>query len=152
MRHGEAWRAAVRGVAESRILLRDGTATRCQGRGWGTESCLETQSKTEGGCCCFPRVTSPGLHGLFFPLLVMLPSEIPKLPSDPLVRCFLVFGNFSFMTPFQGWVSITNSFASLLVFYILSDLLSKRTYCLSGCLASSASVQKLFCGGCSAFK
>ena len=24
----------------------------------------------------------------FFPLLVMLPSEIPKLPTDPLVRGF----------------------------------------------------------------
>jgi len=47
-----------------------------------------------------------------------------------------------------GWVSIPNSF----VFYILSYLLLKRMGYLFGCLVSSASVQKLFCGSCSAFK
>ena len=31
-------------------------------------------------------------------------------------------------------------------------LLSKRMGCLSGCLVSSASIQKLFCGSCSAVK
>ena len=36
-----------------------------------------------------------------------------------------------------------------LVFYIFSYLLSKRMGCLSGCLVSSASFQKLFCGSCS---
>ena len=36
-----------------------------------------------------------------------------------------------------------------LVFYISSYLLSKRMGCLYGCLVSSASVQKLFCGSCS---
>ena len=47
----------------------------------------------------------------------MLPSEIPKLPTDPLVRGFpgvwkLLFYN-----------SIPNSFVSLFIFYILSYLL-----------------------------
>ena len=51
-----------------------------------------------------------------------------------------------------GRVSVPNSFVSLFVFYILSYLLSKRADCLSGCLVSSASIQKLFCGSCSAFK
>ena len=41
---------------------------------------------------------------------------------------------------------------TLFVFYILSYLLSKRMGCLSGCLVSSASVEKLFCESCSAFK
>ena len=36
-----------------------------------------------------------------------------------------------------------------LVFYISSYHLSKRMGCLYGCLVSSASVQKLFCGSCS---
>ena len=55
-------------------------------------------------------------------------------------------GNFSsFTTPSPGQVSIPNSFVSLLVFYILSYLLLKRMDCLSACLVSSASVQKLFC-------
>ena len=39
-----------------------------------------------------------------------------------------------------------------LSFYLLSYLLSKTMGCLSGCLVSSASVHKLFCGICSAFK
>jgi len=38
------------------------------------------------------------------------------------------------------------------VFYIFSYLLSKTMGCFSGCLMSSASIQKLFCGIYSAFK
>ena len=84
---------------------------------------------------------------VFF-LPVMLPSEIPKLPTDP-----PVFGNFSsFTTPSLGWVSIPNFFVSLFIFYILSYLLSKTMGCISGCLVSTVSFQKLFCGICSAFK
>ena len=41
---------------------------------------------------------------------------------------------------------------SLFIFYILSYLLSKTMGGISGCLMSSASIQKLFCGICSAFK
>ena len=63
-----------------------------------------------------------------------------------------MFGNFSLKTPFLGWVSIPNTFVLLFIFYILSYLLSKIIGCLSGCLMFSASVQKLFCGICSAFK
>ena len=83
----------------------------------------------------------------YFFLPVMLPSEIPKLPTDVLVRGFpgvwklLLFYN-----------SIPNSFVSLFIFYILSYLLLKTVSCLSGCLVSSASAQRLFCGICSVFK
>ena len=64
-----------------------------------------------------------------------------------------MFGNLSsFMTPSLEQVSIPNSFVSLFIFYILSYLLSKTMSCLSGCLVSSASIQRLFCGICSAFK
>ena len=45
-----------------------------------------------------------------------------------------------------------NSFVSLFIFYILSYLLLKTMGCFSGCLMSSASDQKLFCGVCSVFK
>ena len=56
----------------------------------------------------------------------MLPSEIPKLPTDPLF--FLVFGNFpSFKSPSPGWVSVPNSFVSFFIFYILSYLLLKAS-------------------------
>ena len=43
-------------------------------------------------------------------------------------------------------------FVSLFIFYIFSYLLSKTMGCFSGCLMSSASIQKLFCGFYSAFK
>ena len=57
-----------------------------------------------------------------------------------------------FKTPFPGWISIPTSFVSLFIFYTLSYLLLKTMGCLSGCLMSSASIQKLFCGVCSVFK
>ena len=38
------------------------------------------------------------------------------------------------------------------VFYSLSYVFLKRMGCLSGCLVPSTSIQKLFCGSCSAFK
>ena len=61
--------------------------------------------------------------------------------------------NFSlFKTPFLRWSSIPTSFVSLFVFYIFSYLLLKTMGCFSGCLMSSAGIQKLFCGIYSAFK
>ena len=81
----------------------------------------------------------------------MLPSVNPKIPTDTPV-CFLLCGNFSFMTPFPGGVSVPKSFVTVFVFYILSYLLLKRLGCLFGCLVFSANVEKLFCGSCSAFK
>ena len=64
-----------------------------------------------------------------------------------------MFANFSlFKTPFLGWISIPTTLVSLFIFYILSYLLLKTMGCLSGCLMSPASIQKLFCGICSAFK
>ena len=66
---------------------------------------------------------------------------------------FLVFGNFSlFKTPFPGRNSVPPSFFSFFVFYIFSYLLSKTMGCFSGCLMSSAGIQKLFCAIYSAFK
>ena len=81
----------------------------------------------------------------------MLPSEIPKLPTDPPVRGFPgVWKLLLFRLPsWDGSPSLT--LLSLFIFYILSYLLSKTVGCLSGCLMSSASTQKLFCGICSAF-
>ena len=83
----------------------------------------------------------------------MLLSEIPKLPTDPLVREFP--GVWKLLLSYDSlprMVSVPNSFVSLFIFYFLSYLLSKTIGCLSGCLVSSASVQKLFCGICSVFK
>ena len=66
-------------------------------------------------------------------------------------KYFLEFGNFSFKTPFLGRISIPTSFVTLYLLHFVY-LLLKTIDCLSGCLMSSASIQKLFCGICSAFK
>ena len=82
----------------------------------------------------------------------MLPSVVPKLATE-LAECFLVFGNFSlFRTLFLGQSSIPTSFVSLFVFYVFFYLLLKTLGCFSGCLLSSAGIQKLFCGIFSASK
>ena len=83
----------------------------------------------------------------------MLPSEVPRLAIDSLVRVFPgVWKLLSFFkTPFPGRISIPTSFVSLFIFYIFSYLLSKTMGCFSGCLMSSAGIQ-LFCGIYSAFK
>ena len=82
----------------------------------------------------------------------MLPSEIPKLTTDLPVRVFpAVWKLLSVLRlPFQD--SIPTSFVSLFIFCIFSYLLLKIMGCLSVCLMSSASIQKLFCGIFSAFK
>ena len=90
---------------------------------------------------------------LFIFLPVILPSEVPRLTTDSLVRVFPGVWKLLFLkTPFLGWISIPTSFVFLFIFYSFSYLLSKTMGSLSGCLLSSASIQKLFCGICSAFK
>ena len=83
----------------------------------------------------------------------MLPSEIPRLTTDPPVTVFPgVWKLLSFLI-LPSWDRSSLPLLSLfLFFYILSYLLSKIMGCLSGCLMSSASTQKLFCGIFSAFK
>ena len=88
---------------------------------------------------------------LFFP-----PSYVALSASKAHYRqpqeCFLLLGNFClFKTPFLEWSSIPTSFVSLFVFNT-TYLLLKTMGCSSGCLMSSASIQKLFCGIYSAFK
>ena len=48
-----------------------------------------------------------------------------KTTHRPAGECFLVFGNFSFKTPFPGWIFVSTSFVCLFIFYILSYLLFK---------------------------
>ena len=82
----------------------------------------------------------------------MLPSVLPRLGTDSAVRRFPGVWKLLFKTPFPGRSSVPTSFVSLFVFYIFSYLLSKTMGCFSGCLMSSAGIQKLFCGISSAFK
>ena len=92
-----------------------------------------------------------GFYLFIFSSRLCCPLRFQNSPQTCRWEGFLMFGNF-FTTPSPEWISIPNSFVSLFVFYILSYLLLKRMGCLSGCLVSSASVQKLFCGICSVFK
>ena len=73
------------------------------------------------------------------------PLRFQNSPQTHSWEGFLLFGNFSFITtPSSGQVSVLNSFDSFFVFYILPYLLSKRMCCLSGCLVTSANIQKFF--------
>ena len=87
---------------------------------------------------------------LFF-LPVMLPSVVPRLATDLAVRVFPgVWKLLSFLRlPSQDG---SPSLPLLSLFYIFSYFLSKTMGCFFGCLTSSASIQKLFCGIYSAFK
>ena len=95
---------------------------------------------------------------LFF-LPVMLPSVLPRLATDSAGRVFpgvwkplfLKFPSWDGL-PFLGWSSLPTSFVSFSIFYIFSYLFLKTMICFYGCLMSSASIQKLFCGVCSALE
>ena len=96
---------------------------------------------------------SVGLIIYLFFLWVMLPSVVPRLATDSAVSVsWCLETSLFFKTPFPGQSSLPTSFVSLFIFYIFSYLLSKTMGCFSGCLMSSAGIQKLFCGICSAFK
>ena len=89
----------------------------------------------------------------------MLPSVFPRLATElgreSVFWCLetsLLKIPFPGQASLLGWSSLPTSFVSLFVFYIFSYLFSKTMVCFSGCLMSSASIQKLFCGVCSALK
>ena len=84
----------------------------------------------------------------------MLPSEVTKLTTDLSVRVFPGVWKLLSILRLPSWdrsLSPT-SFVYLFICYIFSYLFSKTMGCFSGCLMSSASIQKLFCGIYSAFK
>ena len=89
----------------------------------------------------------------------MLPSVLPKLATDSAVRMFPGVWKPLFLRvssrdgiPFPGQSSLPASFVSFFIFYIFSYLFLKPMICFAGCLMSSASIQKLFCGIYSALK
>ena len=95
---------------------------------------------------------------LFF-LPVMMPSVFPRLATDSAGRVFPGVWKPLFLKfpsqdglPFLGQSSLPTSFVSFFIFYIFSYPFLKTMICFSGCLISSASIQKLFCGVCSALK
>ena len=94
-----------------------------------------------------------GFNYLFIFLPVMLPSEVPRLATDSAVKVFPgVWKLLSYLRLPSRDGSPSLPLLSLCIFYIYSYLFSKTMGCFSGCLMSSASIQKLFCGIYSAFK
>ena len=83
----------------------------------------------------------------------MLPFVVPRFATDSAGRVFPgvwkpLFLKFPsrYRLPFPGWNSLPTAFVSLFIFYIFSYLFLKLMICFAGCLMSSASIQKLFCG------
>ena len=76
--------------------------------------------------------------------------KTPHRPASERVSWCLKTSPHLALPPQDGSPSLT--LVSLFIFYILSCLLLKTMGCLSGCLMSSTSVQKLSCGIFSAFK
>ena len=90
----------------------------------------------------------------------MLPSVLPRLATDSAVRVFpgVWKPRFLRLPPGMGWDSLPRTelppYLLCLFFHLLyfSYLFLKTMICFSGCLMSSASIQKLFCGIYSALK
>ena len=80
---------------------------------------------------------------IYFSSLLCCPLYFQGSPQTWQRECFLVFGNFSiFKTPFLGRSSLPTSLVSFFIYYISSYLFLKTMICFSGCLMSSASIQK----------
>ena len=88
---------------------------------------------------------------IYFSSRLCCPLWFQGSPQTQQWECFLDTSLFC-KTPFPGWSSVPTFFVPLFVFYIFSYLLSKTKGCFSGCLMSSARIQKWFCGIYSAFK
>ena len=123
---------------------------------------LPAQSPLVCGRCrrlrCFSAESYPWFRNLWvliiylFFLPVMLPSEVPRLTTDSPVRVFPgVWKLLSFLRLPSRDGSPSLPLLSLFLSFIFCPT-SFRRQCLSGCLMSSAGIQKLFCGICSMFK
>ena len=90
---------------------------------------------------------------IIFFLPIVLPSVLPRLATDSAVRVFPgVWKLLSFLRLPSRDGALSLPLVSLFIFYIFSYLLLKTMGCFSGCLMSSAGIQKLFCGIYSVFK
>ena len=112
------------------------------------------------GCMCLRCFSTGGVTvGLVgFNYLFIFPScYVALCASKALLRLGSESVSWSLETsllkiPFPGQSSFPTSFVSFFIFYIFSYLFLKTMICFSGCLMSSASIQKLFCGIYSALK
>ena len=130
--------------------------------------CLHAQPPLAAGGCehlsCFSAVIAVCMNSVvIFFLSVMLPSEIPKFPTDPnyeRISYCVETSPPSWLPPQDESLSL-NPFSLLLSFIFCPTSFQRdRTHlplytfpiCLSECLVSSANIQKLICRSCSTFK
>ena len=126
-------------------------------------SCLPAQPPLASGGCrrlhCFSSGgVTPGLIICGFYLFIFLPCYVAlcaskarhRLGSKSVSWC-LETSLFLRLPSWDGALSLP-LLSLFLSFIFFSYLLLKTMGCLSGWLVSSASIQKLFCGICSAFK
>ena len=87
--------------------------------------------------------------------LIMLPSDVPKLPPDPTCEgvsfCLEASSPSGLPTP-KTVIPVLKYFVSLFCLYLLFYLIQRRLVCLSGYLWSPARIQKLLCGNCSTYR
>ena len=77
----------------------------------------------------------------------MLPSVLPRLTTDSAVRVFPgVWKPLFLRFPSRDGASSLPHLSPFLSFIFFSYLFLKTMICFSGCLMSSASIQKLLCG------
>ena len=115
---------------------------------------------TSGGCECLGYF-SAGVVGwrIFcgFVCLFVFSSQLfspLRFQNSPQIRQWeglLLFGNFSFMTPSPGWVSVINFYLSFCLSHFVLPPFEENglSFWVPGVLTS---VQTLFCGSCSAFR
>ena len=84
-----------------------------------------------------------GFYLFIFPFSLCYP-EIPKLPTDPLVRGIPDVWKVLFYNSLFGRVSVPKSFVSLFIFYILSYLLSKTMDAFLGAWCSLPAFRSSF--------
>ena len=109
-------------------------------------SCFSTGGVTVGHIICGFSLF------IYFSSRLCCPLWFQASPQTQQWECFLVFVNFSLFKDSLPGMELSPYLFCLFVFYIFSYLLKKTMGCFSGCLMSSAGIQKLFCGIYSAFK
>ena len=116
--------------------------------GWEPVSCFSAGNHCSVWFLCWFSFFS----WVFF-VVVMLPSEIPKLLTDLTYEGFLLCRNFSsFTTPSLGGVSVPKSFVSLFVFIFCPTSFWRDWFSFLGIWGSAVSIQKVFCGSCSTLR
>ena len=111
------------------------------------------QMRTSGLLLCWELQLGTYSVGFFFSSQLCCPLRFQNSPQTRRWECFLVFGNISsFKTPSPGWSPSLTLLSLFLSFIFCPTSFWREWTAFLGAQVSFASVQKLFCGSCLAFK